>query len=415
MFDIWGGVWLILLLCFFPFGYKPYIYLLGLSSIFQASKFITLSSIEIPLFFVVEIFTILRLLMPYKGSGVLKFSDHRSFFLIILFTMLVVQTFFSTYFFDHIKVYSTTLSFEENYALGGIFLKFTSSNFNQLILLFIHFFTLLVIWKRRFFFKSEDFLRVILFSSIIVSVLGVIYIFDKSFYQIISKFYYNNTSYGINAIFDSRYSGTFSEPSFMGLYLAVCIVPFFLLKDFKFKIISIFLVFMSLFNFSGTFFFAVAVSIVLFYLFFFKVRLDYKVITIMFSFLFFTSFYFIFSNIFSGYLYEKSASDSNLLRSESNLNALINLFKTFFIGVGVGSERASSMFLTLCSNFGFLLIPTIFYVKSFLKHNSFLNYNDRILRLMLYIAFIGSFTSIPDFTLGFLWFLIFANATGNKI
>jgi hypothetical protein len=47
--DLWGIIWTALALVLFPFGYKPMLFLLVMSSIFQGSSALSMGALNIPL------------------------------------------------------------------------------------------------------------------------------------------------------------------------------------------------------------------------------------------------------------------------------------------------------------------------------------------------------------------------------
>lgn len=405
--DLWGAGWLVLAFVLFPFGYKPIVALMSISAIFQASKIITLAGVNLPLFFCMELITILRLSIPYKNNNFLSLKTKKFFYIFVFILLIYLQTFFSTSLFNGIKVYSAENSFEDNYMLGGDFLRFTSSNINQLVLITVNLILMYCLYVRGSYLSKEFYLKTIFYSFFIFFIVSIIWYLYKDLYLILSNFLLNNDNYSITSIYENRLSATFSEPSFAGLFIGSLFLPTLLYRNNKKVLIFLCLCFLSLLNMSGTLIFSALISFILFFLFITKNNM-YRLIFVILSFLFGILIYFIVFNLLDTYIFEKKSSISGIVRYDSNLFAINNLIQSYFVGVGVGSLRVSSLIINLFASFGiFLTIVLLFLIHNFIRFKG--SNSDKVSLFMLLVCFVGSWSSIPDYSLAILWNLIFLN------
>lgn len=410
--DLWGGLWLLMALICFPFGYKPIVALLSMSAIFQASKMVTMFGANLPLFFCMELIAILRLSIPYKNNGFIRLNT-KIFIMILVFILLMfLQTFFTVSIFDKIKVYSPENSFEMNYSIGGDFLKFTSSNLNQLILMTTHMLLMYCFYIRRNFIYKEFYLKTIFISFFLFALISIIWIQSREIYLYLSTLFLNNDQYSITAIYENRLSSTFSEPSFAGLFLASITLPILLYKSLKSSFLFIFICFLGYLNMSGTFIYGVLVSISIFLFFFSKNNLNRIILFIPFL-LLTIAIYFLSFDFVQNYFIEKSMGISGTVRSESNFFAIKNIIDSYFLGVGIGSVRVSSLLLNILTSFGILLTSSLFYlIYRLINFKGGLS--DRVSLFMLLTCFLGAWSAIPDYSLSILWNFIFLNIVSSK-
>lgn len=413
--DLWGSLWLILAIVLFPFGYKPILTLLSIATIFSAGKVFSIAGSDIPIFFTIELVVILRLILPFNGNKVLSFYDYKTVVTLFLILILWIYSYFVAEIFSGIKVFSSATSMEDNFSVGGVPLQWGGGNINQLLLLSVHLFLSLIFYKRRHSIDKGFYYKTIMMTASIFIVVSFIWHFFPALYSIIGSVIFNNTNYTINALHESRLSGTFLEPSGAGLYIS-CFCLLFLMDNRNYiKLISLIFVYLAVLNLSSTLVASLAVSFLLMLIMFYKkVRLDVKVLSCMILILFGSIFFVIFYDYIEYYVSTKNASQSGEVRGLANLNSLNNFFRSYFLGLGLGSERTSSMFLTIFNNLGIILGPfLVLHVYKFLSPiNSKL---DKILRFMLLVSFFGSFFSIPELTGSVMWSLIFVNIlTGNN-
>lgn len=413
--DLWGLLWLLLAMVLFPFGYKPLVTLFSIATIFSAGKVFSIAGSDIPIFFTMELLVILRLILPFNGNKVLSFYDYKSFITIFLILILWIYSYLVAEIFSGIKVFSSAMSMEDNFSVGGVPLHWGGGNINQLLLLSVHLFLSLIFYKRRSCIDKDFYYKTIIFTTIIFIVISLIWKFSPTLYSIIGSIIFNNTNYAVNALFESRLSGTFLEPSLAGLYIS-CFCLLFLIDNRNYiKLISLIFIYLAILNLSSTLVISVAVSFLLFLILFHaKTRLDIKVLWCM-SLILLSSIVLVFCyDYIQFYINTKSISQSGEVRSGANLNSINNFLKSYGLGLGLGSERTSSLFLTIFNNLGIILGPFlvlhIYRLLSPIKSDL-----DKILRFMLLISFFGSFFSIPELTGSVMWSLIFANIlTGNN-
>lgn len=411
--DISGFVWLVMAILIFPFGYKPLVALLSFSSIFQASKMITLSGTDYPLFFCIEIILLIRLFIPYKNSGLIKLNSKVILFIFLFILILWFHAYFMTFIFDKLKVFSSLSGSNElSVSTGGVILKFSSANLNQLVLFTTHLLLAAFIYARRKYIDNIFYLKTIIFSVIFLFVLSVIWKFNISLYSIISLFFFNSSTYSIASIYDSRFFGTFTEPSLAGLFIGSLFVPFLFSDNNRIKLTGIFLLILSVLNISSTLVFCIAVSSVLVFLKINK-RLDLKIVIYMFGFVLFCLSYYFLQDYTSSYIYDKSISESGKIRSAVNYHAIENIFNSYFLGIGLGSERASSSIIALINNLGIFLSSFLIYIIYKLI-NTDNNNTQNLLRLCLLVCIFGSFSSIQELTVPIIWNLIFANISSSR-
>lgn len=407
MIDIWGAVWLIIAIIVFPFGYKPIVLLLSISSIFQASKMITLAGVNFPLFFCIEFLTFLRLCLPHEGNGIIPVNNKKFFLILILILMIWFQTLMNTFIFEGLKVFSSSLgSNEYSVAIGGTPLFFGSPNINQLVLLSMNLLLAAAFYVRRKSLNKDYYLKTILISVLIFSFVSLLWKFTNQFYNKLSLFFYNNDYYSITAYYENRLSGTFSEPSFAGLFIGTFMLAFLFSANNKVRFLGVILFFLGFLNLSSTFLFVSFVSILILMLG--SRKIEFKFLFFIIGFLGILIFFIAFQEYFLSYINTKSTSESGNVRSAVNIHILNNILNSYFMGVGLGSERASSLILTMINNLGIILSGFLIYGIYFLldKSNDF---SSKLLFICLLCCFFGSFVSMQEITIPILWNLIFAN------
>lgn len=407
MIDIWGAVWLIIAIIVFPFGYKPIVLLLSISSIFQASKMITLAGVNFPLFFCIEFLTFLRLCLPHEGNGIIPVNNKKFLLILILILMIWFQTLMNTFIFEGLKVFSSSLgSNEYSVAIGGTPLFFGSPNINQLVLLSMNLLLAAAFYVRRKSLNKDYYLKTILISVLIFSFVSLLWKFTNQFYNKLSLFFYNNDYYSITAYYENRLSGTFSEPSFAGLFIGTFMLAFLFSANNKVRFLGVILFFLGFLNLSSTFLFVSFVSILILMLG--SRKIEFKFLFFIIGFLGILIFFIAFQEYFLSYINTKSTSESGNVRSAVNMHILNNILNSYFMGVGLGSERASSLILTMINNLGIILSGFLIYGIYFLldKSNDF---SSKLLFICLLCCFFGSFVSMQEITIPILWNLIFAN------
>lgn len=409
MIDIWGMIWLIAAVMVFPFGYKPLIFLLSSAAIFNASKIMEIGDTTISLFFGLELIAILRLLLPYKGSGFPKFNDRNSFLAFFLIFIMWIYTFVVANLYTGMRVYAGYAdSFEQNYYANGLPLVWGKSNIIFLIYMSVHIVLALLFYKRKYHISKNLYLKALLFSLIIFCFSGFLWLFMMDLYEALCLLMFNNLKLSI-AVFhgDPRFHGTFTEPSVAGLFIAALSIPFIFFNNILYRIFGIILLLFSAFNISSTVFLGLIVSFLITYFYSFKSSYRYLFLTFV-GLLSLCFFILIYGDLALNYYNIKNVSDSGMIRSSSNVYTLNNLLDSYLLGLGVGSVKASSMFISYFANFGIVLgFFIIYFIFKLFDYSG--GRASRLIFIILIISIIISSFSIPEFTLSFIWNLIFAS------
>lgn len=413
MIDIWGVIWFVAAIIVFPFGYKPTFFLLCLSSIFQASKIITVGSTNIPLFFAMELFTILRLCLPFSSNGIIKINNKTTVFLVFLVFLIWFHAYVMTHFFEGLKVFSSaTGSNEANVMSGGIPLQWGGANINQLTLLSVHLLTTVTLYCRRDVISGDFFIKSIMIASITYILISSIWFFFPALYNSISILILNNDTYSITAFFESRLAGTFTEPSLAGLYISSICIPFLVYGNIVQRLIGFLFLFLGFANISSTFVFSFITSFFVIFLFY-NARIDKKIFISIGLILFLLVLYILFGDLLTSYIDNKSISDSGEVRNAVNRHSIQNIFNSYLIGIGLGSERPSSLFLIFLNNLGVpLSIYFIFTIFKVINTEINLNKNKLVISSLM-IVFFGSFISIQEMTMPTLWLMIYGSILNN--
>ncbi|MGK0663324.1 hypothetical protein [Serratia marcescens] len=414
---LFGIIWcsLALLFIFFP---PKYLYVLMLTScVFQAASVFSLGSLWITPFFFTQLLFILRMCPYVLASGLSLNVSKVTLLSSLLLFFAVFITFTTPSLFSGVHVVSPAFSFEVNYATDGIPLRPTMSNVSQVLLFAINIVTLLIV--HRFAPK------IIEFSQIYISYyLSVLIFAFFSLWWIISRdslpvdFLYSNGGYTITALSESRLASTYSEPSSAGAFIASSLAPLlFARKKVGVLILGIGMLFLLTLNRSST---AVLTAVTSFILFFIlrgtnskKALLSISILVIV------SAIVFILFGDTLFYLYDqKMSSDSGVIRSWSNFLSLTALFDSYFLGLGLGSNRASSLLLTILTNLGFigfiLFLVVIYYLINPLYKNR--NEPDALFFLTLFLGFIlGAFFSVPDISSPSLWMFLLYVASASKL
>ncbi|MCY4766099.1 hypothetical protein [Klebsiella aerogenes] len=411
--DIWGGIWIVLAIVFFPFGYKPLLLLLVLSSIFQASSAFAFGPLNMPLAPFIEILFILRLFLPLGGKGFVSFRNKTVLMSFLLIGIVWGYTFLAANLFSGIRVYSSLQSFELNFITHGVPLRWSGANINQLIILSLHILTLGFVYYRRNEIDRAYFMKCIVFTLVVFISFCLIWKFTPGIYSVISPLIFNNTSYSITAIYEARAAGTFSEPSLAGLYIGSLAVPLLCTKNWVYKLIGICTLGIFLLNLSTTGLFTILISIpVIFIIMVRKTIRNYMYISFLSMILAVGAMPI--SEILSSYAAQKSASDSGLMRGAANSNAIENIINSYGFGIGVGSERASSLIIALINNLGFvILFIFIYHIYKMIKTDKDITSNIAI--VLFFVALIGSFAGNPEYTLAFMWVFLYAGISRGGV
>ncbi|MCF1303371.1 hypothetical protein [Raoultella ornithinolytica] len=404
--DIFGLFWILLSSIFIFLRYEYIFTLLIVSSLFQSGVAFKFGGSGLPVFYFIEILTIIKFSLPSRHNGFINFFNKDSFKIFSYILIIWFLTYLNTVLFSGIKVFSPAFSFEYNYYVKGVPLAFSSGNINQLVLITFNLITLYVFYKRRNLLSPDDAMRAIIISVIIFSSYCFIWIINKPFASIIEGVMYN-AEHNANAVFESRLSGTFGEPSFAGIFIGSLIPPLFFSNKKILKIISVMMLFFLYKNAStsGIFTFMVSLSLS----FCIRGNLVKNALAIISIIIFSGLIYFSFETYITEYISNKSETGSGIVRQASNLNALNILVDTFGLGAGVGSARISSLLFSVLANFGlWATIYLVYIIVSFIrKSENVFSHSKKTLIMVLISAVLGSCSANPDYSYAFIWGLIF--------
>lgn len=415
---LFGIIWcsLALLFIFFP---PKYLYVLMLTScVFQAASVFSFGNLWITPFFFTQILFILKM-SPYVLANGLSLNISKVTFVFIMLVMLSISiTMTAPSLFSGTRVVSSAFSFEVNYATNGKPLGFSMSNISQICLFIINVITLLIVY--RFAPKIINFNQ--LYLSYYLSV--IIFAFF-SFWWLVSKdtlpvdFLYSNGGYSITALAESRLASTYSEPSSAGAFIASSLAPLlFARRKFGVLVLGVGMIFLLTLNRSSTAILTAATSFLLFFILrgtnSQRVLISLCLLVIVSSIIFI-----IFGDTLLSLYDDKMSSDSGMIRSWSNYLSLSALYDSYFLGLGLGSNRASSLLLTILTSIGvigFVLFVVVIYflMKPLLKNR---NEPNSLFFLTLFLGFIlGAFFSVPDISSPSLWmFLIYVASASSLI
>lgn len=415
---LFGIIWCSLALLFILFPPKYLYVLMLISCVFQAASVFSFGSLWITPFFFTQILFIVKMSPYILANGLsLRFSKVTFLFLmLVLLSMLI--TAISPSLFSGIRVVSPTYSFEVNYSTNGKFLSFSMSNVSQICLLIMNTITLLVVY--RFAPKIINFKQ--LYLSYYISIL--IFVFF-SLWWIISKgtlpidFLYSNGGYSITSIVENRLAGTYSEPSSAGAFIASSIAPLlFARRRFGTVLLGICMIYLLILNRSST----AILTVVMSFLMFFIIRgTDSRKVLITLCALVISSvsIFILFGDTLFALYDQKMSSDSGIIRSWSNQMSLSVLFDSYLLGVGLGSNRASSLLLTILTNvgiIGFVLFSMISYylIKPLFNKRS---ESNSLFFIILFLGFVlGAFFSVPDISSPSFWmFLVYLASASSLI
>jgi hypothetical protein len=388
------------------------------SCVFQAASVFSFGSLWITPFFFTQILFVLKMSPYVLANGLSVNISKVTFVFIILVIFSIFITMISPSLFSGTRVVSSAFSFEVNYATNGKPLSFSMSNISQICLFIINVTTLLVVYRFAPIIINFNQLYLSYYLSIIVFAFF-------SFWWLVSKdtlpvdFLYSNGGYSITALAESRLASTYSEPSSAGAFIASSLAPLlFARRKFGVLVLGVGMIFLLTLNRSST---AILTAVTSFLLFFIlrgtnsqRVLISLCLLVIVSSVIFM-----IFGDTLLSLYDNKMSSDSGMIRSWSNYLSLSALYDSYFLGLGLGSNRASSLLLTILTSvgvIGFVLFVVVicFLMKPLLENRSEPN---SLFFSTLFLGFIlGAFFSVPDISSPSLWmFLIYVASASSLI
>lgn len=317
-------------------------------------------------------------------------------------------------------------------------LTFSMSITGQLIYLLLNISTLFYIsdhklstqQKSRYLYSAYSRLDKFIY---VIAVIPIIFLLWEILSRLFNLYYpyeilFSN-EFGLHAYSQSfagiyRFSSTFSEPSFFGLFSSGFAI-FFLCK--VRKLLSLDFLMYIVYNFTTlattsttgitALFFGHTVVIAL-SIFRYKEIISGKAKKLMIAaipYILLVSaaivFYELTQLIIKYQFIEKLTNESGTSRLGADFLSLLVLVRTYFIGAGLGANRPSSLLLYLASNTG--LIGTLlftFYLFLLIRRviqQSSVNSSEYSCALSLLTVFFGMCIGVPDFNQPYLWFWIF--------
>lgn len=394
--------------------------LLIIASIFQAASAINIGERGIQPYYVVAVFIIARALVN-RILGIRSRAHMPQAPWLLLFGFIAVASaFILPFLFAGIPVYDPKIGIDE----GALFqppLSFGLNNIAQAGFLTCHIATAYAVLTMNFSSRKarKAYIWAFYLVVVIIAAQAVCQITGIPFPN---KLILNNPGYSLwdlsGEIGGTRNPGTFSEPSFAGGFLAIYCIGFLAQylagQDGAFHLV-VSLVATGLVASGGSMFtlcILIPALLVRYFPFRFpwyiNIRRTKRLVWVLFLVVMPVALALLASSVYREALItntlSKTDSGSFINRTASDLYALQLLVKTHWIGVGLGSNRASSLLTTLLSNVGVAgaLAFGVFYIKLFAhlpKEYAWLRWASFALLLNMCIA-------IPDSTIPTLWILI---------
>ncbi len=414
---LFGIIWCSLALLFILFPPK-YLYVLMLTScVFQAASVFSIGNLWITPFFFTQILFLLRMSPYVLANGLSLQISKVSFLFLILVLLSIIITAISPSLFVGTRVVSPVYSFEVNYSTNGKFLTFSMSNISQICLLIMNAITLLVV--HRFAPKIVSFKQLYLsyyISILIFSFFSLWWVINKGTLPV--DFLYSNGGYSITSIVENRLAGTYSEPSSAGAFIASSLAPLlFARRKFGSVLLGVFMIYLLILNRSST----AILTVVMSFLIFFIIRgTDSRKVLITLCLLVISSvsIFILFGDTLLSLYDQKMSSNSGVIRSWANQMSLSVIFDSYFLGVGLGSNRASSLLLTILTNVGFIGFSLFTMISYFLIKPLFNKRNepDSLFFIILFLGFVlGAFFSVPDISSPSFWMFLIYLASASSL
>jgi len=388
----------------------------------------------------------------YNGGKLRIRNPYLKQIFIILFAFLsyiMLISILGPIIFDGFPVFPPLLGLDYSAVLGPSPLEFSS--LNVVLPLYMLFYSMTFLYLISYNIQDKD-IRTILLSWKITVFLTIFSLFIQFiFFFIIGddilKYVVNTAPQGeygfskfehLGSVFP-RIRGTFQEPSMASTFLTgifVCELAR-LEKRFRFTLsLSLILIFALLFlTTSTTAYISIAFAVAIFLILNFPIRFKeislfirkrkvkiFGTVLLLFIFAFLIlglliGFDLIFF-VISAFVLEKPESLSYYSRTKSNIHSLQLFLDTFFIGVGMGSHRSSSLIFNLLAISGILGITLFFmFIFAFLKYsyNTLKSTDYSHYFYLLPSLLIPMIISVPDLTLPTFWQFIYITTLVLKI
>ncbi|SMB29436.1 putative membrane protein [Serratia proteamaculans] len=358
-----GLIWAPLLILIFLLPYRYSFLLLLISSIFQASSLLDVSGVSFPPYILTQVAFILRNITVLIK---LRFKKESALLLVFVICSCVI-TVLSPMIFSGMYVYKPSLGIDENYLLGGVPLSFSSGNVNQIILLLLNLLCFLCVIENKKFINDIQAVRYLNIVLIVFFFVSIVELMARMGFVIVPmEIFWNNLNMAqIGMGGQGRIHATFSEASSAGALIAAAVWARISLLgiDKKSIIFLIGLIFLFSINMSGTAIIGIAAGGAIFMLIS-NLNRTYFIYIAM---IVFMAIFYLVGGIdwLTNYIVEKNSSDSGVHRFGADIFAIELIIKTFGIGVGLGSNRASGFLVNIFSSVGIIggVLFLLFMVK----------------------------------------------------
>lgn len=416
-----GSIFLFIsIICLF-FKIHYYIYILLYFCIFQACAVFNIGNKGIGFQLIGEIILIMRYYIPLilTKKYFLKIPNNNIIKALIIFIILVFfTTLLCPILFSGIRVYGTR-SIDSDVATNGIPLLFRFSKIISVLILYLHVFTIIIIYKNRKHFTYIGIKKLLITLSVTAVFIGFWEYFAKLGFTYFPEdifFNFKGASLQHKQIAFAnimRLNSTFMEPSFAGSFLAASFWSIFPFKQKKTYLISFFLIIALILNLSGT---GVATFIVggIFYLILSQRIKQLLYICLICILIYIILIYSGFIELFEYMIITKADGQSGSTRIESIIFSWKLFIETFGLGVGYGYHRGGSIITNILSETG--IIASLIFIKWILIDiigSLYQQYNHKkeeiITSILLYTTcvFCSQCFAIPDINFVPFWIGIY--------
>lgn len=411
------GVILIPILCYLLF--KPYKYMVAalmFSCLFQAASILQIGDKGIQPYLLISAFLVLRSILLNKNTIKKTFKKGFTLLVVLFAVYSIAITIIMPHIFEGVFVYDKSL---DSSALGGgIKLRFGMSNITQIAYLILNCLTLCCLWINRRAVRRDDIYKYFTLLVKIFLIIGIwrflslcfpIYFPANIIYSL-----YNGESLLSTVDGIPRMSSTMSEPSFCGAVLAAIFWAIVMANFGKWKFSSILLLIVTgvslLLCMAGTGLVTVMLGLLVFL--YYK-GLHKKIVLALSGFLVFAFALVYISGFYDSIqlmLATKSESQSGIVRMMAMQNSWDLFFKSYGMGVGMGSNRGSSFIIDMASSIG--VIGLVLFGAIYLKLVNYAKKNDSTyISVFMLVMLIAQCLAIPDFSFCGFWLGIYMAAS----
>ena len=452
---IWGLVFIPLSIIFILFTQHIAISLLLFSLSLQMTSILILPTLNygFQLYkFLLILFSLYFTIKIINNGGILKthnfYLKKISIFLLLFLLYLIIISFAGPFIFSDIPVFPPLLGLDYSAFFGPSPLEF--STLNVVLPLYILFYTLTFLYIISYKIQEKDIKTIILSWKITVFLTILLLLIQYAFFFIINDdvleyIGINNSPQGVYGFvqFENlgkvlpRLRGTFQEPSMVSPFLVgIFIYKLSQLRKRLRSYLNVIMIFSLLFLTASTtayisFIIMLAIYLLLnlpviyqnksFYIRKQNAKTFIIALFLTISTLLILGILFGFEIIFfyiSEFIFKKTETSSFFSRTQADIHSLQLFLDTFFIGVGMGSHRGSSLIFNLLATVG-IMGTTLFLI--FIYY--FLKYSYRVLKnteffpyfYLLPSVLVSMNISIPDLTFPTFWQFLYITVLAIKI